>query len=110
MIAIVVLAKLLLAAIFITAGLTKISDPAAARRTLTEFGVPEWLSAVCAVCLPIAEVAAGAGLISGQYSWYAAGAAVALLAIFVAGISAALLRGRRPECNCFGQLHSQPIG
>jgi peroxiredoxin len=33
-----------------------------------------------------------------------------LLLLFVAGIAANLARGRKPECRCFGQLHSEPAG
>ena len=29
---------------------------------------------------------------------------------FVAGISVALARGLEPDCHCFGQLHSAPVG
>ncbi len=36
--------------------------------------------------------------------------ALALLLLFVSGISANLARGRKPECHCFGQLHSSPAG
>jgi hypothetical protein len=30
--------------------------------------------------------------------------------VFVAGISFNLARGRKPDCHCFGQLHSAPVG
>jgi peroxiredoxin len=33
-----------------------------------------------------------------------------LLLLFVVGISYNLARGRTPDCHCFGQLHSAPIG
>jgi peroxiredoxin len=33
-----------------------------------------------------------------------------LLLLFVAGIGANLARGRKPDCHCFGQLHSAPAG
>jgi methylamine dehydrogenase accessory protein MauD len=36
--------------------------------------------------------------------------ALVLLCLFVVGISANLARGRKPECHCFGQLHSEPAG
>ena len=35
---------------------------------------------------------------------------MALLSVFVVGISINLARGRKPECHCFGQLHSAPAG
>jgi len=36
--------------------------------------------------------------------------AIALLLAFIIAISINLVLGRKPECNCFGQLHSEPIG
>lgn len=30
--------------------------------------------------------------------------------VFIVVLVASLVRGRRPECHCFGQLHSAPIG
>ncbi len=41
--------------------------------------------------------------------WGAVGA-LALLSLFAAAIGANLARGRKPECRCFGQLHSAPAG
>ncbi len=35
---------------------------------------------------------------------------MALLSVFVVGITYNLARGRNPECHCFGQLHSAPAG
>src|SRR5918992_5454999 len=33
-----------------------------------------------------------------------------LLMLFVVGIALNLARGRKPDCHCFGQLHSAPAG
>ena len=33
-----------------------------------------------------------------------------LLLVFIAGIGANLARGRTPDCHCFGQLLSAPVG
>jgi methylamine dehydrogenase accessory protein MauD len=33
-----------------------------------------------------------------------------LLLAFIIGISINLARGEKPDCHCFGQLHSEPIG
>src|SRR5919201_1445943 len=43
-------------------------------------------------------------------AWWGALGALGLLLVFVVGIGASLLRGRRPACHCFGQLHSAPVG
>jgi peroxiredoxin len=36
--------------------------------------------------------------------------ALALLLLFAAGIAINLVHGRKPDCHCFGQLHSSPAG
>src|SRR6185436_11798175 len=35
---------------------------------------------------------------------------VALLTLFTLAIAFNLMRGRAPDCRCFGQLHSSPVG
>ena len=49
-------------------------------------------------------------LVPVGFAWYGACAALALLSIFAIGIGVTLARGRRPDCRCFGQLHSAPVG
>jgi peroxiredoxin len=43
-------------------------------------------------------------------AWWGAAGSLALLLVFIFGISLNLARGRTPDCHCFGQLHSAPIG
>jgi thiol-disulfide isomerase/thioredoxin len=49
-------------------------------------------------------------LLPAMTAWASAIAALALLLLFIGGITVNLARGRTPNCHCFGQLHSQPIG
>ena len=60
--------------------------------------------------LPLAELAIAAGLLPVASAWYGALGALSLLLLFISGISLNLLRGRTPDCHCFGQLSSGPIG
>jgi hypothetical protein len=53
---------------------------------------------------------AGLALLPVATAWWGAVAALALLALFLAAIAFSFARGRRPDCHCFGQLHSAPIG
>src|SRR6266446_9678453 len=100
--------RLVLAAVFLVAGMAKLADLAGSRQALRDFGVPASLSSPFGMLLPLAELAvAGALLLSGSAWWGAAGALVLLL-LFVAGISYNLAHGRTPDCHCFGQLHSAP--
>src|SRR5438128_3963970 len=102
--------RLVLAAVFLVAGMAKLADLAGSRQALRDFGVPASLSSPFGMLLPLAELAvAGALLLSGSAWWGAAGALVLLL-LFVAGISYNLAHGRTPDCHCFGQLHSAPAG
>jgi methylamine dehydrogenase accessory protein MauD len=103
-------ARLLLAAVFAVAGAAKLADRAGSRRVAADFGLPAALSGPLGVLLPLAELAVAVALIpTASVMWGALGA-LALLLLFVAGIGANLARGRRPECRCFGQLHSAPAG
>lgn len=103
-------ARLLLAAVFGLAGITKLADPAGSRKALLDFGLGDWLSRPLAILLPAAEIAIAGALISKRFAFYGGFAALALLALFVLVISSALVRGRKPNCHCFGQLYSKPIG
>ena len=60
--------------------------------------------------LPLVEAVIAIGLVPASSAVAAAAAALALLATFVVLISVQLARGRRPDCHCFGQLHSAPVG
>jgi peroxiredoxin len=108
--AVLVVARLVLAGVFATAGVAKLGDRAAARQALGEFGVPQRLGRTVAVGLPIAELAVAAGLIPAATAWWSALAGLGLLLAFVAGIAFNLIRGRRPACRCFGELSAKPLG
>src|SRR5215212_8756681 len=60
--------------------------------------------------LLLARLPVAVALIPTSPAWWGAIAALALLLLFVAGIGFNLARGRRPDCRCFGQLHSEPVG
>ena len=103
-------ARLLLACVFGTAGLTKLLDLNGSRRAIANFGVPTWLAKPLGVLLPCAEIAIAICLIiTGLFLWGALGS-LALLIIFATGMSINLWQGNKPDCHCFGQLHSRPIG
>src|SRR5215203_1432483 len=103
-------ARVLLVSVFIVAGVTKLADRAGSKKALVDFGVPASLAAPLGVLLPLAELAVASSLIPASTAWWGAVGALVLLLLFVVGISANLARGRKPECHCFGQLHSEPAG
>jgi uncharacterized membrane protein YphA (DoxX/SURF4 family)/peroxiredoxin len=102
-------ARILLAGVFLVAGVAKLADP---RRSefLTSFGVPRRLSAPAGIALTVAELGVAGALLPRGSAWWGAWGALALLAAFIAGITFNLAHGRTPDCNCFGQLHSAPAG
>jgi uncharacterized membrane protein YphA (DoxX/SURF4 family) len=100
------IARLLLVLVFAVAGASKLADRAGCRRAVTDFGMPASLAAPLANLLPLAELAVAAALIPPSTAWWGALGALALLLLFVAGISLNLAHGHQPNCHCFGQLHS----
>jgi len=102
--------RILLACVFVIAGLAKLADLAGSRRAIVGFGVPERLASVVGVGLPVCELLVGAALIVSVAARFAALGALVLLLTFVAAIAFALARGTEADCHCFGQLHSAPVG
>ena len=102
--------RLLLAAVFAAAGVAKLADVTGSRRTLTGFGLPIGLAVPLGVVLPVLELIVAGALIPTTTALYGAAGALTLLVAFTGGITVSLLRGLRPECHCFGQLHSEPVG
>jgi peroxiredoxin len=74
------------------------------------FGVPARVAGVVGTALPVVELAVAAMLLPAASARWGVVGSLALLATFSAAIVTALIRGRRPQCHCFGQLHSAPVG
>ena len=102
--------RLLLAGVFLVAGVAKLADLAGSRRAVVGFGVPERLAGAVGVGLPVCELAIAVALIPSVSARFGALGALLLLSMFVVGIAMALRRGSEADCHCFGQLHSAPIG
>ncbi|HWF10391.1 MAG TPA: MauE/DoxX family redox-associated membrane protein [Bryobacteraceae bacterium] len=103
-------ARLLLAALFLLAGATKLVDPAGTRRALRNFGLPGALAKPGMILLPLGELLVAVLLIPVSTAWYAAWGALVLLCVFLLAVGIAMALGRKPDCHCFGQLHSSPVG
>jgi uncharacterized membrane protein YphA (DoxX/SURF4 family)/peroxiredoxin len=103
-------ARLVLAAVFAVAGVAKLADRDGSRRAVEDFGVPAQLSRVVAVVLPVVELAVAIALVSTSFAWWGALGALGLLVVFVVAIVVNLARGRHPNCQCFGQLETAPVG
>jgi peroxiredoxin len=101
---------LLLALVFAVAGVAKLADRVGSRQAFIDFGVPAALASPAGLLLPLAELGVAGALIPSSTARWGAVGALALLLLFIVGIGINLARGRKPECHCFGQLHSSPAG
>lgn len=102
--------RLVLAGVFGVAGIAKLFDRDGTRRSAVDFGVPAAAAGVFAITLPILEILIALSLVFVQVSWFGALGAAALLACFSIGMLIRMAKGEAPDCHCFGQLHSQPVG
>lgn len=101
-----VVAALLVAAVLLTAGVSKVALPAQWRSQAAGLGVPPPLAGVT----PIVELGLGAMLLVQLQRHAVAWCAVALFGAFTALLVVRLAQGKRPPCACFGSLSSTPIG
>jgi peroxiredoxin/uncharacterized membrane protein YphA (DoxX/SURF4 family) len=104
------IARLLLAAVFVTAGVAKLADLPGSRRAIRGFGVPERAAVAVGVLLPLLELAIAIALVPAATERLGSVGALALLLVFMAAIARSMARGEQPDCHCFGQLHSSPAG
>ncbi|HUG65716.1 MAG TPA: MauE/DoxX family redox-associated membrane protein [Gaiellaceae bacterium] len=102
--------RLALAAMFAVAGVAKLADLSGATRAARDFGTPQRLALPLAICLACAEIAIAIGLLFAASARAGAAGGAALLIVLAAAVAVARLRGRTPDCHCFGRLHSAPAG
>lgn len=102
-------ARLLLAAVFIIAGISKLADLKGSRKAVVDFGFPPFLANPIGILLPLAELATGGLLLPAGSAWWGGLSALVLLMVFIIVISINLALGRNPDCHCFGQVHSKPV-
>ena len=107
----VLLCRLALGGVFIYASLDKLADPAAFAQAIGHYRiVPYSLLHAAAHLLPVTEFVVGTALILG---WYRRGAALlcgAMLVIFMAAISSALVRNLDISCGCFNTDAGHGVG
>lgn len=95
--------RLVLAAVWAWASLSKITDPRTFVRAVRAYdATPEWLSKAIAYGLPMLEMTLALLLLVGLIVRYAAAVSAVLFVIFIVGILQASARGIKLECGCFG--------
>src|SRR4051812_8029588 len=97
-------ARLGLAAVFLTAGLLKVDDLAAGGRAVNAYRLFSYDTAkVIGAVQPFLEIALGLLLLIGLAVRLSAAIAALLLVIFIAGIVSAWARGLQIDCGCFSK-------
>jgi peroxiredoxin/uncharacterized membrane protein YphA (DoxX/SURF4 family) len=103
------LSRVVLAAVFAVAAISKLRDFQGTRSAVVAFGLPDFLATFTAVSLPTLELATVALLLASRTAWIGALCSSALLVTLTTAIVANMARGKHPDCHCFGQLYSEPI-
>ncbi len=106
---VLLVARVLLAAVLGIAGGAKLIDAAGSEKTLLEFGTPRFLARPIARILPLAECTVALLLLPGATAWAGAVGTLVLLLLFTGGIAINMALGGRPHCHCFGQLYTSPV-
>jgi hypothetical protein len=99
-------ARIVLAVTLIIAAIGKLRARHELPAQLRAFGIPKRAVRPIAIALPLVELAVAGALIGWWESAVPAWAAVALLAVFTAGLVRAVARGA--PCPCFGAASSGP--
>lgn len=102
----IVVASVVLGAVFVLSGVTKVSAPQQWAAQSAGIGVPRFVAAV----VPFMELLVGALLVAQIARRPVAVVAGAVLLVFTSLLVLRLSQGRRPPCACFGQWSTEPIG
>jgi len=102
--------RLVLFGVFAVSGISKVLDPEGTAKAMREFGTPNEFSRFFSVALPFAELVFAACFLFVSMSWVGSAGALLLLATFTGGMIWQMRLGRAPDCHCFGQIHSEPVG
>ena len=106
----VLLARLVLAGVFVVSGIGKLLDLEGSIKATKDFGVPEAFSKPAGLALPLFELFVALLLVGAATATVGGFLALVLLGAFIGGISYNMSRGNSFDCHCFGQIHSEPIG
>lgn len=104
------LIRLLLVAVFGVAAIAKLFDPTGSEKAFGDFGLPKFIAKPMVYLLPALELAIAGMLLFVSTSWFGAVGASSLFVIFTLGMLYQMAKGNAPDCHCFGQIHSEPVG
>lgn len=107
---ILLIIRLALFGIFVLAGIGKLMDLEGSEKAVKGFGVPDSLAKPIGVGLPVFEIVLALSFLFVTTSWFAAIGSVLLISVFLGGMIYQIAQGKAPDCHCFGQIHSEPVG
>ncbi len=107
---VLLLIRLFLFGVFMLAGITKLLDLPGSEKAVKAFGTPDEFAKTFAIALPFAEIVFALCFLFTGTAWVGAIGALILLLSFIGGMIWQISQGKAPECHCFGQLHSEPVG
>lgn len=107
---ILLIIRLFLFAVFAIAGISKLLDRPGSIKAMREFGTPDEFAKTFAIALPFAEIVFAVCFLFTTMAWIGALGALLLLTTFIGGMIWQISQGRAPDCHCFGQIHSEPVG
>ncbi len=103
--ALLVLLRLVVAAVFLFAAPSKLLDPVTFARDIDNYRMlPDVLIGPLALVLPVAEILIGLALVTGVWARGAALVSAAMLIGFALGMVQAIVRGIDLDCGCFGSF------
>ncbi len=100
------LASLVLGAVFLVAGASKLVAGEQWVDQARALGAPRWI----APAVPWFEIVLGAALVAQVARPLVAGVAALVLVAFTGLIVARLTEGEHPACACFGRWSARPLG
>lgn len=102
--------RLFLFAVFAVAGIGKLLDRPGSIKAMKAFGTPDEFAKTFAIALPFAELVFAFCLLFTDMAWLGAIGGLLLLLTFIGGMLWQISQGKAPDCHCFGQIHSEPVG
>ncbi len=107
---VLLLVRSFLFGVFALAGVGKLLDLEGSAKAVKGFGVPDEIAKTVSFLLPLFEITIGFLFLFNSTSWIAAVGGLLLLLAFIGAMIFQLAKGNAPDCHCFGQIHSEPVG
>ena len=103
--------RLFVGGFYLLAGGLKVSNPGKFAEAVANYRIlPHALINLVAITLPWIEVVAGLFLVLGIWQKASAWLINVMTAVFIAGITSAVIRGLNIECGCFGTVGGRKVG